>query len=150
MSPRLISRILGPLRRRVLLLVGRAVLVLVDDARQMQALQVRALAGEVIDGVERVQQYGLTSHPHPGAECVILAVGGMRQHPLVVAVDDRRHRVTDLALGEVCLYTDEDETETPHRVTLRRGREIKLEAGASSIVMTPNGITLTATRIDLN
>ena len=103
-----IAGLLKPLRRLVALTVGRAVLNLVDDARKLQAVQVTALEREVLDDVERFQQYGFTAHPHPGAECVVLAVGGIRQHSIVIAVDDRRYRVVGLEQGEVCLYTDED------------------------------------------
>jgi phage gp45-like len=38
------------------------------------------------------------------AEAVVLFVGGLRDHPLVVSVDDRRYRKTGLAAGEVALY----------------------------------------------
>ena len=148
MDMRLIARVMAPLRRRVLLMIGRAMLTLVDDARKLQSVQVVALNGEVIDDAERFQQYGFTSVPHPEAEAVVLSVGGMRQHPIVIAVEDRRYRVRDLAAGEVCLYTDEDmidENNTlPHRIELARNRTIRLRAGGSSIVMTPTTITLTA------
>ena len=142
------GRLAAPLKRRVLLMIGRAVVTLIDDARRMQTLQLVALAGETIDGAERFQQYGLSAHPQPGAEALLLTPGGIRQHPIVAAVDDRRYRPRGLAQGEVCLYTDEDGEQT-HRIHLARGREIRLIAGASSIVLRPDGITLTAPRIDL-
>ena len=144
MDMRLFARALAPLRRRVLLTIGRAVLQLVDDARKLQSVQVVALDGEVIDDAERFQQYGYTSHPHPGAEAVLLSVGGMRQHPIVIAVEDRRYRQTGLVEGEVCLYTSENESGNRHRVILRRGRVARIECGGSSIVMDPRTITLTA------
>ena len=122
-----VERLMWPLRRRVALMVGRAVLALVDDEPALQVLQVRALRDETLDGVERFQQYGFTSHPHPDAEVLLLSFGGMRQHAVAVAVDDRRHRPTGLQAGEVCLYTDEDEDGAPHRIVLKRGRVIELE-----------------------
>ena len=142
---RTLDHMLAPLRRRVLLGIGRAVLKLVDDARRLQVVQVQGLARETLDGAERVQQYGLTSHPHRGAECVLLAVGGMRQHPLVVAIDDRRFRVTGLAEGEVCLYTDEDGNAGAHRVVLKRGRVAEIRADHVRIVsatLTHNGVNI--------
>ena len=105
-----------------------------------------ALEGEVIDRAEKFGMYGITSHPLPGADALVLAVGGVRQHPIIL-VDDRRHRVRELAEGEVCVYTDEDNpdgTRELHRVILKDGRICELHAGASSIVMSPTGITLTA------
>ena len=144
---RSIERFLAPLKRRVLLMIGRAVLALVDDEAKLQRVQVQGLAEEVLDGVERFQQYGVTSHPHPDAECVVLAVGGIRQHPIIIAIDDRRHRVTGLARGEVCLYTDEDEAGNRFRILLGRGRNLTIEAGSSSIVVSPSEIVFTAPAI---
>ena len=94
------ERLSRELRRRVMMMIGRAVLKVIDDSTGLQIVQVEALAGEVIDRAERIQSYGFTSHPLPGADALVLAVGGMRQHP-VVLVDDRRHRLKDLEEGEV-------------------------------------------------
>ena len=114
---------------------------------------------EVLDRAERFQQYGLTSHPHPGAEALLLAVGGMRQHPIVAAIDDRRYRPTGLEEGEVCLYSSEDTDDDPHRVILRRGRiveihgaEILLSAanGASTLRMDATDILLASPHVGIN
>jgi len=106
MVMRQFSRLLDPLRRRLRLMITRGVVKLVSDGLKMQELQLTALAGEVLDGVERVQNYGITSHPHAGAEAVVLNVGGVRSHAVVIAVDDRRYRLKSLAAGEVALYDD--------------------------------------------
>ena len=79
----------------------------------------------------------------PGADALVLAVGGIRQHPIVM-VDDRRHRVKDLAEGEVCVYSHLDEAGNLHRILLNKNRGIELRCGDSSIVMTPTKITLSA------
>ena len=144
------ERFSRPLRRRVMLMIGRAVLTVVDDTRKMQAVQVEGLSGEIVDRAERFQQYGYTSHPHPGAEALLLALGGMRQHPVVAAIDDRRHRPTGLAEGEVCLYTSEDGEGGAHRVLLKSGRkahvladgEIRLQCGGVSVVISSSGVTI--------
>ena len=85
----------------------------------------------------------------------MLAVGGVRQHP-VVLIDDRRHRVKELAEGEVCIYTHEDTPEEqdengmttkeadPHRVILKEGRIAEIRCRESSMVMDADGITLTS------
>lgn len=95
-----------PFARRIRLMTARAVVRLIDDAMAMQLLQVDLLAGETRDQVERWQQYGFTAHPHPGAEAIALSVGGQRAHTVVIAVDDRRYRLTGLAEGEVAIYDD--------------------------------------------
>lgn len=144
---RAMQRVTAPIIRRVRLMVARGVVSLVNDALKVQGVQVQLLAGEVRD-MERLQNYGFTSHPHTGAEACAAFVGGNRDHGIVLAVDDRRYRLQGLARGEVALYTDEDQS-GGHRIHLKRGNEIHLIAGASSIVMKPSGITLTAPGIDM-
>jgi phage baseplate assembly protein V len=96
-------------------MVARAVVDLVNDATKLQGLQITIMAGQGADDVERFQNYGLTSVPLPGAEGIALAVGGVRAHTAVIAVDDRRYRVTGLVGGEVAVYDD-----LGHRVHLTR------------------------------
>lgn len=129
---RAVERLVAPLARRVRMLLGRAVLRLVDDAKRIQELQVEGYAGELLSGVERFQDYGISSHPHPGAEVVIGCVGGIRSHAIALRVDDRRYRPTGLAEGEVLLYTSEGD-----HVHLRRGRIIEVVAGAKLDVTAP-------------
>lgn len=138
---------MAPLQRRVSLMLSRAVVRLVDDSLKLQGLQLQVLAGETLGNVERFQEYGITSIPHVGAEAVLGCINGNRSHGVVIAVDDRRYRLTDLLAGEVALYTDEDKS-GGLRIHLKRNKEIHLIAGGSSIVMTPAGITLTAPSVD--
>lgn len=102
----LVHRVLEPLRQRVANVVTRAVVSLVADTTKLQQLQVSSL-GETRDGCERFQQYGFTSVPLVGAEAVMLSVGGLPDHVLIVAVDDRRYRKTGLQPGEAALYNHE-------------------------------------------
>lgn len=99
-----LNKLLAPLRNRIANMVARAVVQLVSDGGKLQVLQLSILDGETREALERVQEYGFTSHPMPGAEAVALFVGGRRDHGLVVAVDDRRYRPRDLLAGEVALY----------------------------------------------
>jgi phage baseplate assembly protein V len=137
------------LRNRVRGMVQRCVVSLVKDSFKLQGLQVTMLDGQTPDDVEHFQQYGYTSHPHAGAEGIALAIGGSTGHTVVMNVDDRRYRVQNLQAGEVCLYTDEDAQDGGHRIHFKRGQVIEFKAGASSIVMGPTGITMTAPAIDL-
>lgn len=127
-----LQQLLRPIRRRLDNVVARAVVRLVTDTTRLQGVQLAVLDGETHEGCERVQQYGFTSVPHVGAEAVVLFVGGFRDHPLVIAVDDRRSRKKDLQPGEAALYTDEGDA-----VHLRRGRIIAVTAGTKLLVTTP-------------
>ena len=119
---RVVERLIAPLRRRVLLMVSRGVVRLVDEAPARQRLQVEGYAGEILDGVERVQEYGFTSCPPLGADAVVLACGGMRQHPIVIAAEDASSRPTLDTVGDVMLYTLRDGrragSQRRHRVAL--------------------------------
>lgn len=96
-------------RQRNMILRGRVTLV--DDTRQLQALQVSLLGDgdDTPDDIERFQQYGVTSKPFTNSEAVVLFPGGDRSHGLCVAVGDRRYRLTGLADGEVALYDDQNQ-----------------------------------------
>lgn len=140
------SRMMSPFTRALRGLVARAVVRRVDDGPKMQELQVGLLADELADGVERFQNYGFTAHPQPGAEGIAVFVGGDRAHGVVIAVDDRRFRLTSLEPGEVAIYTDEGDT-----IHLMRDRRIKvttlhLEVDAEEdVTMTTKRYEVTAT-----
>lgn len=119
---RSIDRLLLPIRRRVALMVSRAVVTLVNDAAKMQTLQLSILDGETLDGAEHWQPYGFTAVPHGGAEALVLSVGGHRAHSVVVSCGDRRYRLTGMQGGEVAIYTDEKD-----KIHFKRGREIEVE-----------------------
>ena len=121
-------KIIEPTVRKARLMVGRAVVQMVNDAAKMQALQVTLLAGETRAGVERFQEYGFTSNPQPGAEACMVCVGGNRDHGIVIAVDDRRYRLTGLQSGEVAIYTDEGD-----KVVLKRGHLIEIDTQTLTI-----------------
>lgn len=84
--------------------VARAVLNVVDDEGNMQRVQISLLEDEIIDDVERFQDYGFTSVPEEGAEATVVFVGADRSHPIVVVADDRRVRKKGLKPGEVAVY----------------------------------------------
>jgi phage baseplate assembly protein V len=146
-----LARMLRPLHVRLANLVARAVVELVRDAEGMQELQVSVLDGETRDGLERLQEYGFTSVPLPGAEAAVLFVGGRRDHGLVVAVDDRRHRPTGLLPGEVCLYHKDGarvlfKADGSVEIAAAAGQSIKLNGGAKGVALADHShpFTLTA------
>lgn len=100
-----LARALGPIYRRVMLIVGRGTLTMTDDGNGQQRQQVTLLDGETRDAADRVQQYGLSSHPPAGSQVVVINLGGQRDHPIVIGVDDPSARPTGLASGEVMLWT---------------------------------------------
>lgn len=99
-----LSRFIAPLKRRVQMMVGRCILTAVDNSKDFQELQVEALADEVLDNVERFQNFGHVSYPPNKSQCIILSVGGNREHSVCIAVDSKDHRLAGLSVGESALY----------------------------------------------
>lgn len=127
MSERLIARMLAPLARGLGNMLARGTVVMAKSTTRMQALQVKLLSGEVKDGVEHFEAYGLTAHPKGGAEHITLFLGGDRSHGVTIMVADRRHRPTGLAEGEVALYDD-----LGHKVHLTRNG-IVIDGGGHAV-----------------
>ena len=127
-----VLKMLEPLRRRLRLIFTRSIVVTVNDAEGRQILQVKGLPGEVLDGIERFQNYGFTSVPLNGAEAILGFIGGSRSHGVAAAVDDRRHRKKGMQPGEVAVYTDEGDS-----IHFKRGRIIAVEAGIEIDVNAP-------------
>lgn len=88
-------------------LFSRGVVSAVNPDTKMQTVQIQLLDGEAKDAVEHFEPYGLTAHPHPGAEQVTAFLDGDRSHGVVLIVADRRYRLAGLAPGEVALYDDQ-------------------------------------------
>ena len=101
-----IRAMLRPVRSRVDNMIARGVVTMVNSALKMQKIQVGIQKGETKDGVENFQPFGFNSVPKPGAEAVLLFVGGDRNAPVSVVVDDRRSRPTGWAEGESGTYNE--------------------------------------------
>lgn len=146
-----LGRLTAPLKRRVANMVGRAVIAAVNDAAKAQALQISGLADEMHDDVERLQDYGFTSVPFPGAEAAVVYVGGLRSHGLVVAIEDRRYRLTALKEGEVALYDDQQQVVhlTREGILVKTARKVTIDAGEDVLVKSETAIAIEAPAVNL-
>lgn len=148
---------IAALARRVRMMIARAVVTTIRDSLRMQELQLTALDGETLEGVERFEEYGVTSRPLAGAEAIIASVGGSRDHAVVVALGDRRYRPRGvLSAGDVALYTDGDaetaaHASAEHRIALvSSGKKIVVRAtefdlktaGGAQVIGTATSLTL--------
>lgn len=115
-----LTRFLAPLTTRVRNMVVRGVIKLVDDKTKVQKIQASLLAGELKDGLERYQEYGLSTNPPSGTEALVVFCGGSRNNGVIVATGDRTFRLKELQPGEVALYTDEGDV-------IKLGRERKIQ-----------------------
>jgi phage baseplate assembly protein V len=141
---------------RVRMMIGRAIIGLVNDATKAQEVQIELLDEEIQDDAERYGNYGFTSVPHAGAEAVVVCVGGLRSHGIVIATEDRRYRLTGLADGEVAIYDDLGQKvhlgrdgiyiETDQKVTVNAD---SVEVNAETVAVTAESVTVTSDTINL-
>lgn len=145
------NHLIRPLKRRVMLMISRAVIKIVNDAEGIQKVQAVGYGDELLENVERFQEYGLTSRPKGNAEAVVAAVAGGRSHTIVIAVDDRRFRLRNLEAGEVALYDDLGQKVHLKRDGIYVETPMKLEAiiGTTARVVAPAGIRLETSSLEV-
>lgn len=107
MDPRTWKRLTDPIKRRIASMLVRGVVSLINSADKMQTVQVQARAGDTFDHLEHFEPYGYTSNPKTGAEAILAAINGNRDHTVAIVIADRRYRLTSLKPGEVALYDDQ-------------------------------------------
>ncbi len=118
-----VQKLMAPMVRRLRLIADRAIVTAVTDSFSRQGLQLKVLADEAADDVERFQNYGHTSVPPAGSEAIVLGIGGARAGLVAIAVEDKSVRPKDLEAGDNCLYHLEG-----HRLILRKDGLLELEA----------------------
>lgn len=135
MTDRSLMAMLEPMRRRILMTIGRAVVRAVDDSAGRQCVQAELMKGELRDAIERMQNYGFTSVPFSGSDAAVIFIGGDRANGIAVVVDDRRYRLTSLSEGEVAIYDDQGQ-----KVHLTRSGII-IDGGGLPITITNTSLT---------
>lgn len=138
------KRLVKPIQKKIFLMIGRAIVLAITNSGKYQVLKVRAGAGSSLDDIQRLQDYGLDSYPEvtDTTEALLLSPSGNREGAVIIKVLDREKRPTDLAEGEVCLYTKDDNGGS-HRVHLKSGTVIEIIGSTINIIgggATPTGV----------
>ena len=102
----LINRIVNGLE----MMLSKALVHTFDDNNDIQLVKLSGLSGEVLDGVERLQNYGLSSVPDSDSEAIVAYLNGKRDHGVVIVCDNGASRPTKLESGEVVLYSSNGQT----------------------------------------
>lgn len=135
----ILSRLLDRIRKRISLMVRRAVISLVIDDNQVQVMQLKFYDKECRNEIERLQEYGFSSVPPVEGQALAVCVDGECGHYVVIATDDRRYRPRKKRPGDIMIYTmanRKDDADTEHHIFLEaetrmvviRGKNIRLEA----------------------
>lgn len=125
---------------RTLIRQGR--LAILNDATDTQVAQVELFADEVVEGVERIQNYGLTSMPVEGG-VYLMNIGGKGNQPVIIAVNDDKYRLR-IGAGEVALYHYEG-----HHIILKANGVI--EANCTTLIANAEeSVTVTTQTAEIN
>ena len=137
---RLVQKMINPLERRIYNMVARGVITVVNRATKVMSVQASLMDDEITEKAEFFQQYGYTSAPPAGTECIAIFWGGNRDHPIIIATENRGMRKTDLEEGDSAIYTGQGNyirlqyedgkiyIDAPHNIILRSDETIRLDA----------------------
>ncbi len=145
-----VRRALEPLNNRIRLAICRAVLRIANDATGLQTVQVEALKGDLRDDAIRMQDYGFTSHPLPGSECVALSVGGVTSHTVVIRCDDRRYRIKGTDRGEVGIYDDQGQVVFLKRNEIVISSHAKVHVSAPDVAVDADNVSVSADSVSVD
>lgn len=153
---------------RALNMLAKAVIRKIFDNSGRQAAQVEVTKGELIDDVERMQDYGFTSNPPAaGTDALMMFFGGDRSQGIIVRMENRSFRLKSLESGEVAMFDDlgnvfklgreqVDVTAVTKLVVTAPVVEVVaqtsalIQSGGSSITITPAGVAIVSTVLTHN
>lgn len=162
MSMKNFTRLLQPIKKKIFLLLGRAILTAVNNAESTQKIQCTVLADETITDIERFQEYGFESYPVPGtSEALIAFINGNRDLGIAICVHDRGNRPTDLTAGDVRMYDvngnkithtstgTEIEDKNGNKITLDSSGIVIEDSNSNKIEMISGNMNITGSKITL-
>ena len=117
--------------------IGRGRLTSVNDTGPVQTVQAQLSQNEIRDGTPRLAEYGFHSNPPPGADAVLVFMGGDRTQGVVIACGHQKYRMQGLVSGEIALADDLGQT-----VYLTRNGIVVKGAGLPMMVTDTPQITL--------
>ncbi|MDX1602661.1 MAG: phage baseplate assembly protein [Salinimicrobium sediminis] len=142
-----LSRLLSPIKRciSIILTFGIVSKLQKNSEGELQTVQIDMGNDQIIDGVRRIQPFGLASSPvdadsNGGPETVLFSVGGNRDQPIIIQIDDSRYRVI-VEKGNVTLYN------AFGMCVHLKGEEVLLAQGDGSTLVPLDGV-MTGQAID--
>lgn len=129
-----IQQLLRPIRKRIQMIAGRCTIGTIDDSAPIQLVQAEILSDDVMDEIPRIQNYGFSGVPMPGAKAAYISPNGNVEEMIIVAVDNEELRPKGLTPGESIHYASPD-----NYVLCKADKSIEMKASAAKITMDPAG-----------
>lgn len=108
----------------------------------VQKIQVEGLDGETVQDLEHAENFGFTSNPPVGSDCVVVPLGGKTSHGIIVTTTNGAYRITGLSDGETAVYNADGA-----KMVLKKGRVIEIDCDKLNI-KAPSGVNITSEKVE--
>ena len=108
----------------------------------VQKIQVEGLGGETVQDLEHAENFGFTSNPPAGSDCVVVPLGGKTSHGIIVTTTNGAYRITGLSDGETAVYNADGA-----KMVLKKGRVIEIDCDKLNI-KAPSGVNITSEKVE--
>lgn len=108
----------------------------------VQKIQVEGLDGETVQDLEHAENFGFTSNPPAGSDCVVVPLGGKTSHGIIVTTTNGAYRITGLSDGETAVYNADGA-----KIVLKKGRVIEIDCDKLNI-KAPSGVNITSEKVE--
>jgi len=108
----------------------------------VQKIQVEGLDGETVQDLEHAENFGFTSNPPAGSDCVVVPLGGKTSHGIIVTTTNGAYRITGLSDGETAVYNADGA-----QIVLKKGRVIEIDCDKLNI-KAPSGVNITSEKVE--
>lgn len=89
---------------RLLFVIGRGRIQLVDDTGNVQMIQIVFGPLQNLNKVPRIGEYGFSSNPPEQSDCIVVCIAGDPGKGVVVGTNSQQFRMRNLQLGESALH----------------------------------------------
>lgn len=100
----------------------RGKITLVVSSEPIQRVQLSGLAGETLQDLEHLQEYGFASNPPDGSEAVVIPLGGNTSHGVIVCTQHGNYRIKNLKPGETAIFNHEGA-----KIVIKQGKIIEAD-----------------------
>ena len=108
----------------------------------VQKIQVEGLDGETVQDLEHAENFGFTSNPPAGSDCVVVPLGGKTSHGIIVTTTNGAYSITGLSDGETAVYNADGA-----KMVLKKGRVIEIDCDKLNI-KAPSGVNITSEKVE--
>lgn len=131
-----VSRLLKPIRSKLLLLFQCGVVHRVEQEAHRQTLQVSFDSGDTQNAIRRLQNFGFYSNPPAESEAVIVSPGGNRSAAFAISVESQKGCPTKVEEGECALYSDDG-----NYLALKKGGKLVIRSQSHELIQAIHELT---------